>query len=538
MPSLAEQLAESLRKLGVKYVFGIPGGPSIPYLEAMRQNGIEFILVSNEQSAGMMADVCGRLTGIPGVCHATFGPGATNLATGVGGALLDRSPLIAFTTEVKDSDIGRKVQMNIDHQALFKPLTKWTARLSAQNFGETLSAAFRIAVSEMPGPVHLGLPVEIDSALLDDTAWADAWEKSGITSPDSRLLEEAGDIIAQAKKPIMAVGLTASRHGLYVAIRHFAEKNSIPVVLTPMAKGVVPEDHPCYAGVLFHARSDIVARVYRQADLVIGVGYDPVEFNYESWMPDVPLVHLDTERADITANYDVVCDVTGDLAEAMRYLNSLQLPVYDWDIEQIKTNKNRLYEALQMQQAENFTPVDLIAALQEAMPQDVILTSDVGAHLHLLGQLWKTPEPHRFIMTNGWSTMGFGIPAAIAAKLCRPASTVVCITGDGGFLMNCGELLTARRLGIAVVIIVLCDKSLSLIEVKQERKKVARYGTNLYEGDYFGADRFLSVPVWRVSDRSEMKASLHKAFEHSGPVIIEAVVDGSVYNDLIARSYK
>ena len=336
----------------------------------------------------------------------------------------------------------------------------------------------------------------------------------------------------------MAIGLTAARYRLHQVIRQFADKNNIPVVVTPMAKGIVPENHPCYAGVLFHARSDMVAQVYRQADLVIGLGYDPVEFNYESWMPGVPLIHIDTEKADITADYEVACDITGDLAEALSYLNSLQLPVYHWVLKEVKENKARLYQALQAREGEGLTPPDLFTVLQDTIPEDAILTGDVGAHLHLLGQLWKTPEPGKFIMTNGWSTMGFGIPAAIAAKLCRPQTTVVCVTGDGGFLMNCGELMTARRMGIAVVVIVLCDKKLSLIEVKQERKKVFPYGTALYEGDYFGAERFLGVPVWQVHDRSELKATLQKAFAYSGPVIIEAVVDGTVYKDMIAGSYK
>lgn len=537
MAKLAEQLIKSLHALGVKHVFGIPGGPSIPYLEAMRNNGVEFVLASNEQSAGMMADVCGRLTGIPGVCHATFGPGATNLSTGVGGALLDRSPLIAFTTEVKDEDIGRKVQMNIDHQALYRPISKWTTRLSGDNFRETITTAFRIATSEVPGPVHIGLPSNIDGEILDENDIITSFEKELISIPDPSLLEEAGKIMKKAKRPILAIGLTALRLGLHKAIREFVNKTNIPVILTPMAKGIISESHPCYAGVLFHSHSDLVANIYRKADLVIGLGYDPIEFNYESWMPNVPLIHLDTEAADITSEYDVACDITGDLAASLAYLNALGLPAYDWDLEQIKENKDKMFQALRPR-TNTFTPADLLSVLREVMPKDGILTADVGAHLHLLGQLWQVEEPNRLIMTNGWSSMGFGIPSAIGAKLCKPSSQVVCLTGDGGFLMNCGELLTARRLGLNVVIVVLCDRNLSLIEVKQGWKNVAQYGTGLYDGEYFDAGKFLGVPILKVHDESEMKASLQKAFSLSGPVIIEAIVDGSAYKNLITRSYK
>lgn len=537
MTKLAEQLIKSLYAMGVRRVFGIPGGPSIPYMEAMRNNGIEFVLVSNEQSAAIMADVTGRLTGIPGVCHATFGPGATNLSTGVGEAFLDRSPLIALTTEVKDEDLGRLVQMNIDHQALYKPITKWTARLTGTNFKETITAAFRIATSEVPGPVHIGLPSNIDGVMLDPDTLVDSFEKVSAPLPNPLLLKEAEKIIKKAKKPILALGLTVLRLGLHQAIREFVNKNNIPVVLTPMTKGIISDEHPCYAGVLFHSNSDIVANVYRKADIVIGVGYDPIEFNYESWMPNVPLIHFDTVPVDIPSDYEVACDITGDLANSVAYLNSLQLPAYDWDLDQIKDNKNKVFEAL-LPDTDTFTPSKLLTVLREVLPEDGIITCDVGAHLHLMGQLWKVDEPNRFIITNGWSAMGFGIPAAIGAKLCKPDQAVVCVNGDGGFLMNCGELMTARRLGINVVVIVMCDRNLSLIEVKQGWKNVVQYGTDLYQGEYFGADQFLGVPILKVHDENEMKASLQKALSMSGPVVIEALVDGTVYQNMITRSYK
>lgn len=537
MPTLAEQLIKSFRTLGVKYVFGIPGGPSIPYLEAMRNNGIEFVLVSNEQSAAIMADVFGRLTGIPGVCHATFGPGATNLSTGIGGALLDRSPVIALTTEVKDADMGRRVQMNIDHQALYKPITKWTSRLSKDNFEDTITNAFRITTSGVPGPVHIGLPADIDGEILDPSSLIDSYEKELLPAPVPSLLKEAADLIMKAKKPILAIGLTAVRYRLHNLIREFVDNNNIPVILTPMAKGVIGESHPCYAGVVFHAKSDFVASIYRNADLVIGIGYDSIEFNYESWMPNVPLVHIDAEPVDITSDYNSICEVTGNLADTVSFLNSLRLPKYSWDLEQIHENKSKMFQAL-VPSSSTFNPAELITVIQDVMPEDGIITSDVGAHLHLLGQLWKADEPNRFIITNGWSAMGFGVPAAIGAKLCKPAKAVVCLTGDGGFLMNCGELLTARRLEINVVIIVLCDKNLSLIEVKQNRKKVTQYGTALYKGEYFGSDFFLGVPVLKVQDQEEMRIALKKAFSMSEPVIIEAYVDGAMYGDLITKTYK
>jgi len=523
--------------MGVKRIFGIPGGPSIPYMKAMADNGIEFVLVSNEQSAAIMADVTGRLTGIPGVCHATFGPGATNLLTGVAGALLDRSPIIALTTEVKDEDLGRKVQMNVDHQALFRPVTKWTTRLTADSVEETFAAAFRISASEVPGPVHIGLPSNLDSVEVAPYTSSHSFERDSAPLPDFTLLKEAESVIRNKRRPILAVGLTASRFGLSEPIREFAHKSGIPVVLTPMAKGVVPCDHPCYAGVLFHSCSELVANVYRQADLIIGIGYDPIEFNYEMWMPDVPLIHIDTTPADIAPGYEIACDITGDLASSVAYLNSMELPEFDWDLDLIRENKNVIGKALQPDTG-TFTPSGLLNVLREVLPDDGIITGDVGAHVHLMGQLWETGEPNRFIITNGWSAMGFGLPAAIGAKLCKPDKPVVCVTGDGGFLMNCGELITARRLGINVVVVVMCDSKLSLIDVKHGWRGLPSYGTDLYSGEFFGADTFLGAPVFKVRDESGAKATLRRAFAVPGPAIIEALIDDSPYKNLITKSFK
>lgn len=537
MKSVAEELIQALYKLGVRHVFGIPGGPSIPYLEAMRNNGIEFVTVANEQSAGMMADVFGRLTGIPGVCHATFGPGATNLSTGVGGALLDRSPLLAFTTEVEEKDAGRRIQMNVDHQAIFQPITKWTARLSKDNFYEVFSKAVRVATMEKPGPVHIGLPANIAGDTVETGSQAVVPEKQSIPLPKQADLEKVKKLLEKAKRPIIAAGLTAARHGIGPLLSEFLKRNNIPVVITPMAKGLIPESHPCYAGVLFHAQSSYAAKVYRNADLVLGLGYDSVEFNYESWMPNVPLIHIDTEPVDITPEYDVACEVVGCVDASLSYLVSLNLPVFHWNLLEIQANKVKLFAAL-MPRTKHFNPADAVGVLQQVMPKGSILTSDVGAHLHLLGQLWKTEDSARLLMTNGWSTMGFGIPSAIGAKLCKPESTVVCVTGDGGFLMNCGELLMARRLGVHVVVIVFVDHDYSLIKVKQTRQQVVPYGTHVVQGEYFAADQFLGVPVLPARDKGEMKSSLQKALSMAGPVIIEAVVDGSIYQSLIAAAYK
>jgi acetolactate synthase-1/2/3 large subunit len=537
MPTVAEKLIETLGNMGIRYVFGIPGGPWIPYMEAMRSGGLEFILVANEASAAFMADVSARITGLPGVCHGTFGPGATNLTTGVGCAYLDRSPLIAFTSEQSDAMITRTTQMNIDHQAVYAPLTKWTTRLSGKNVEQTIRKAMHVATSEVPGPVHIGLPSDLaDMAVLEGN--------SSITSapgipppPEPELLETAGQLFRKARRPLLAVGLTAARMKLNKQLAEVVQKHKLPVVLTPMAKGMLPENHPFYAGVLFHALSEYVALTHRQADLVIGIGYDPVEFNYEEWMPDVPLVHIDTSPADIDEAYDLACNVVGDIRHSLAYLAKMDPVETMWDYDELAGNRETLLEALKPKNG-GFVPRVALSILREVMPKDGIMTCDVGAHTHLIGQLWQTSEPGLQIMTNGWSSMGFGIPAAIAAKLCLPDRAVTCVCGDGGFLMMAGEMITARRLGLNVVFVVLADKGLSLINVKQERKSHDSYGTRLYNGDFFLSNCFFGVPIFIARDAGEMREALEKSFSAKGPTIVEAVIDGSEYGELIARRYK
>jgi acetolactate synthase-1/2/3 large subunit len=547
--TVAERLMQCLSDLGVRYIFGIPGGSWMPYMQAMRTYGIEFILTANEASAGIMADVCARITGIPGVCHGTLGPGATNLTTGVGCAYLDRSPLIALTSEPCDGMLNRKSQMHIDHQALFAPITKWTTRLSRDNVAGTVHKAMQIAMSEVPGSVHIGLPIDLadqreGEAPAEPLAYEPLASEGNSTlaakpdrlpPPDVKLLEKVEQLLGKAKKPIFAVGLTAARLKLNDLLLTAAQKHMIPVILTPMAKGMLPEDHHCYAGVLFHALSDHVALTYRQADLIVGIGYDPVEFNYEQWMPDVPLIHLDSSPADIDNAYNLACDVVGDLRQSLDHIAGMDPVKSDWDLDALSKRRAAMFELLK---SDTFGPIAALTILREIMPQDGIMTCDVGAHTHLIGQMWHTPAPGLQIMTNGWSSMGFGVPAAIAAKFCLSDRAVACVSGDGGFLMMAGEMMTARRLNLNVVFVVLADEELGLIHVKQERKGHKHYGTRLYKGDLFASDCIFGVPILTARSHDEMCEALSEAFAADGPIVVEAVIDGTEYERLIAREHK
>jgi acetolactate synthase-1/2/3 large subunit len=538
MNTVARQFADALKEIGVKFVFGVPSGNMIDYIEAIRKTeGLEFILTAHESAAGFMAAVSGRLTGIPGACFGTFGPGATNLATGVGCGFLDRLPLLAFTDEMPASMRHRVTQMNINHQALFRPITKSTTRLKKRDVKQTIFEAAQKALSGFPGPVHIGVPGGLASAVVNEEVYWHLFREKLMNSEPANLLSRVPVIEKRfnaAKKPLIAVGLDAVRADAGMKIRQLSEKLNAPVVLTPMAKGILPESHPLYGGVLFHALQEIVAQTYAEADTIIGIGYDPVEVNYEQWMPRVPLIHIGENPADIDRKrIPEVLNLAGNIHSILDTLLTLHLSLSGWNLLEIGNRKKELFNRLEP--AENtFGPKAVIAGLRKCLPPEGILTVDVGAHLHLVGQQWITPSPEKILMTNGWSSMGYAIPAAIAAKLHHPEFPVACLTGDGGFQMMAGELATAKRLNLPIVFIVVSDDNLSLISLKQKKKGFNQdYGTSLGVRVSTPANFYFGVPVLQVQTREEYHSALMDAFRQTGPVLIEAIVDGSEYEGLV-----
>lgn len=537
--TVAQELVTTLRDMGVRHVFGVPSGGWVDYMEALRTtDGIEFILTSHEGGASFMADVCGRITGVPGVCFGTFGPGATNLSTGVGGALLDRSPMIALTDEMPEAMRNRVTQMGIDHQALFRPITKWTTRLEANSVGTTFAKAAEVALSGRPGSVHIGLPTGLSAKMVAPQKTSRA---APIAAPAAQPAQISAllDAFTSARKPILAVGLGAVRAGVRDQILAIAERFGLPIVLTPMAKGMVPESHASYAGVLFHALSDVVGLTHAEADLVVAIGYDPIEFNFESWMRDgLAIANIDVEPVDIdVGKHPVLADVQGAIGPSLDALLALDADVKDWDLNAIAARTADIFK--RMSPASNrFGPCAALDVLRDVLPDDGIMTCDVGAHTHLIGQKWPTPAPGRQIMSNGWSSMGFGLPAAIAAKLCYPDTSVCAVVGDGGFLMTVGELATAVREKLNIVVLVFTDNDLALIRIKQEKKHNPIYGTPVRREGTIGGPSLFGVPVMVARDEEELRTALEDAFAADGPVIVEALLDSREYDALVLRKDK
>src|SRR5579859_7683968 len=532
----ADLIVATLKAAGITRGFGIPSGNVLPLIEAMRQGGLDFVLTAHEGSAGFAADVTGRLTGAPGFCLATLGPGATNLATGIGDAWLDRSPLIAITCNLNTDQLGRRIQMWIDHHALFKPITKATLPLRHGEIGATLVEAIRLALSEPQGPVHLDLPEDVALAPTNETV-PDLAVLAAPTPPpraDAAAIARAGELIAAARRPIAVIGASAMRLRDPDALRRVVERYGLPFATTTMAKGLIDEDHPLSLGCIERACRQVQRKILRSADLIVGLGYDTVEVEYEAWIGDVPLLHVDIEAADIAPSVELVHQVVGELSFSLAELAKAATPPPEkWASKDVAAHRRAFQAALRPGNG-GFTAHAAIDAVRRALPQNGVLAFDVGAHTHQIASQWPTHAPKTFLITNGWSSMGFGLPAAIAAKLARPDLPVVCLIGDGCFQMTCGEVAVAKRLGLTLPIVVLDDKWLALIKIKQIRRQFPLYGTELQAEEYTEPPQhYFGVPALGVRRAAARESAVAKALSAKGPTVIEAVVDSDHYIDTV-----
>lgn len=528
----ADLIVATLKKAGIARGFGIPSGNVLPLMEAMRTGGIDFVLTAHEGSAGFAADVTGRMTGIPGLCIATLGPGATNLATGVGNAWLDRSPMIAITCNLDTDQLGRRIQMYIDHHALFAPITKASLPMRHDNVAQTLADAIRIATSEPLGPVHIDLPEDVALAPAVDGV-PDIPAAEAIPPAGDDAIAAAVEILRQAERPVAILGSTAMRIGAHETLRRFIEHHRLPFMTTTMAKGLIDDDHPLCLGCIERGRRQHQRALLRGADLIVGVGYDTIEVEFEAWIGDVPLLQIDIEAADIADSVKLRQAVTGDLQSSLQRLCRAEPCTNGWTAPLLDDHRAAFGRLLRPDGA-GFLAHQAIDAVRTALPRGGILTFDVGAHTHQIASQWQAHAPKSFLITNGWSSMGFGLPSAVAAKLVRPDLPVVCVIGDGCFQMTCGELATAKRQRLNLPVVVLDDRWLGLIRVKQLRRQYGIYGTELQTEAYRDPPaHYFGVPAQAARTPDELTTAVTEALARSGPTVIEAVVNSDHYVDTV-----
>jgi acetolactate synthase I/II/III large subunit len=380
--------------------------------------------------------------------------------------------------------------------------------------------------------VHLDLPEDVALAAANEQVPAPAQPGKLTAAPDAALAR-AAEVIASAKRPIAVLGSSAMRVSDPGLLRRVIERHSLPFATTTMAKGMIDEEHRLSLGCIERSCRQIQRKLLRSADLIIGLGYDTVEVEYEAWIGDRPLLQIDIDPVDVAPSVNLVHQMSGDLDASLAKLAALPAATNLWSAALLAEHR-RGFQAALRPAAKSFTAHAAIDAVRRALPRTGLLAFDVGAHTHQIASQWTAHAPKTFHITNGWSSMGFALPGAIAAKLARPDLPVVCLLGDGCFQMTCGEVATAKRLGITLPIVVLDDRWLALIKVKQIKRQFPLYGTELQAEDYREPPaHYFGVPALGVRSADALEAAVKTALAAKGPTVIEAVVDSEHYLETV-----
>ncbi|TVP66004.1 MAG: acetolactate synthase large subunit [Leptolyngbya sp. LCM1.Bin17] len=524
----AELLVQCLENEGVEYIFGLPGEENLQLLQALKRSSIQFITTRHEQGAAFMADVYGRLTGKAGVCLSTLGPGATNLMTGVADATLDRAPLVAITGQVGTDRMHIESHQYLDLVSMFSPVTKWNAQIvRPSNTPEIVRKAFKLAQSEKPGAVHIDLPeniaeMEVQGAYLRK----DSQEK---TYASMQSIQQAAVAISQASNPMILVGNGAIRARASEALTEFATKLDIPVANTFMGKGVIPYTHPLALWTLGLQQRDYISCAMEQADLIIAVGYDLVEYSPKRWNPDgnLPILHINLTHAEIDSSYipkvEVIGDISDALEEILKRVKRSGRP--QSTITKVRDDIRADYDQYAADYGFPIKPQKLIYDLRQVLGPEDIVISDVGAHKMWMARNYHCLRPNTCLISNGFAAMGIALPGALAAKLVHPSRKVVAVTGDGGFMMNCQELETALRVGTPFVTIIFNDGGYGLIEWKQ----INQYGESTYihfsNPDFVKLAEAMGLKGYRIESTEDFIPTLKTALEDNVPAVIDCPVD-------------
>lgn len=527
----AEMLVRCLENEGVRFVFGLPGEENLEVMDALLDSPLRFIETRHEQGAAFMADVHGRLSGKAGVCLSTLGPGATNLLTGVVDAYLDRAPLVAITGQASLTRRHKESHQSIDVLSLFRPVTKWNASLPrAEVIPEAVRKAFKIAQAEKPGSTHLELPEDVaEERVPDESALRPLFVQAPVMpEPAPAQIARAVRAVGGARRPLILAGNGVVRGRAHEAVREFARRLRIPVVHTFMAKGVLPDSDPLSLYTIGLPMRDYASAVVEQADVVLALGYDFVEYAPCFWNPhrDKRIVHVDVSPAEVDEHYIVEVGVLGDLRLSLESIGAGLEPCDPRWAEEARRRVLDGFEAeLAGPPAWPMRPQPLLRALRAALAPDDLVLCDVGAHKLWMARMFPCEAPNSCIISNGFAAMGIAVPGAIAAKLLFPERRVIAVAGDGGFLMNAQELETAVRLDLPFVVLVWRDGGYGVIRWKQllrfGRTSSVEFGNPdlvAYAGS-FGARGF------RVTEPSELRPVLEEALGCGRLAVIDCPVD-------------
>lgn len=543
IPKGADVVVDSLISQGVSYVFGIPGAKIDSVFDVLQDRGPKLIVCRHEQNAAFMAAAVGRLTGNPGVCLVTSGPGASNLVTGLATANAESDPVVALAGAVPRSERLKHTHQSMDATSLFEPVAKFSAEVEhPDNIAEVMANAFRDASGSPPGAAFISLPMDVL------TGAAKKYDLHGFSTPQlgaapSHLIERTAAAICKARLPVILLGMKASSAAVTHAIRNMIRENDLPVVETFQAAGAISrglENHFMgRVGLFSNQPGDLLLQ---EADLVLTIGYDPVEYDPRLWngKGSRQICHLDDRRAEIDNDYQPQIELIGNIAlnvEALSLsLQGIRLP--EESMATLRQLRNKLEQdgnTFHSSSPHLVHPLNFIRTLRQLISDQVTVTCDVGSHYIWMARYFRSYEPRRLLFSNGMQTLGVALPWAIAASLVRPNEKVISISGDGGFLFSSMELETAVRLHLPVIHVVWRDGSYDMVAFQQRMKYGRTSGVQFGDVDIVKyAESFGAVGL-RVNRPEELKEVLQNALEQPGPVVIDIPID---YSDNIKLGEK
>jgi acetolactate synthase-1/2/3 large subunit len=538
MATTAEAFAAFLVSRGVRRIFGVPGASSsLEVIEACRRRHIDFVLTHRGEAAALMAATDGDLLARPGVCLSGLGPGALSLVRGAAHAFLDRAPLLLLTERASRSHLHLSLHQTLDHLQLFEAVTKMGATLTAPRAERLFARAWEEALEAPAGPVHLDLPADEAGKMLRGRGHPVRSRRPSAPSPSA--IRTAARFLSRRGRIVTIAGLGSRGPREARALQDLVEHLGCPILSTPKAKGVVPEDHPLAAGIFAGGRLE-EEELLAKADGVLAVGLDPVELLPRHWRASLPVVSLMGYRCG-PAPYEAAAEVVADLPMSLEAFRQALPPGGGWGLAEWATRgasfkaraRRLLTEASQGRGGGGIAPHRVVEIAREAFPRTTLLSVDSGIHASVAAIFWETYEPKGYLCSGGLDTMGYALPAALAAKLARPDRPVLALLGDGGFALSLPDILTAARLRLGITAVVFVDEWLGVTRALQERRRFAPTGAFLGGLNLPGLAESFGVLGTAVEDEEALRSALKDAVGTSQPAIIAARVRAGGYRKLL-----
>ncbi|MFQ6006233.1 MAG: acetolactate synthase large subunit [Woeseia sp.] len=529
----SDLLVKCLEVEGIEYIFGVPGEENADFMISLEQSKkISFILTRHEQGAAFMAEIYGRLTGNPAGCLGTLGPGATNLITGVADSNMDRAPMLVLTGQGSTDRLHKESHQIMDVVGMFKPVTKWaTTILNPDTIPEIVRKAVRVARTEKPGAVLIELPEDI--AKVESSAMPMKPRRFRRSVPDSKIVDAAFAMLEDSKRPVIIAGNGCIRRRASKQLRIFCEKTGIGVVSTFMAKGSVDMDAEYCLYTVGLGSKDRISMAIDDADLVIALGFDMVEYKPILWNPnaDKRILHADFLPAEIDEYYHPETELVGDLAHTLWMLNERVdehgVPDFDYSLQRkSRDDMRRDFEEHKDDTTQGLIrPQKALWDARQVMGSDDILLSDVGAHKMWIARHYQCHEPNTCLIPNGFCSMGFALPGAIAADIVHPERRILAIAGDAGFLMNVQEMETAARIGSNIAVMVWEDREYGLIAWKQYNQFGRHTDLTFGNPEWTTLAQAFGWHGHFVSDAADLAATLDRALDEEGPSLVVIPID-------------